>query len=210
MQTNIKQDYCSYDNQLMYSMGPGLYKINTPGNDQNVCSQDITPDPYFRYQKYGYATCPMGTNVMDESELKGLNYKNTHCSTKQYVPGNYQKTGCVINGISKNCGSFTEDTRLSNNACNLRGTGINRYIPWFAGCNVNPQDYKSIQPFNNVPTNTKELFKQNHTPCLEKLDDQEKLLPPAENANFKPMFKVSDIEPTLSDYYHNGTAPKSC
>ena len=49
MQTNIKQDYCSYDNQLMYSMGPGLYKINTPGNDQNVCSQDITPDPYFRY-----------------------------------------------------------------------------------------------------------------------------------------------------------------
>ena len=42
MQTNIKQDYCSYDNQLMYSMGPGLYKINTPGNDQNVCSQDIT------------------------------------------------------------------------------------------------------------------------------------------------------------------------
>ena len=105
---------------------------------------------------------------------------------------------------------MTEDTRLSNNACNLRGTGINRYIPWFAGCNVNPQDYKSIQPFNNVPTNTKELFKQNHTPCLEKLDDQEKLLPPAENAKFKPMFKVSDIEPTLSDYYHHGTAPKSC
>ena len=75
MQTNIKQDYCSYDNQLMYSMGPGLYKINTPGNDQNVCSQDITPDPYFRYQKYGYATCPMGTIVFVYCSL--LSYKIT-------------------------------------------------------------------------------------------------------------------------------------
>ena len=66
MQTNIRQDYCSYDQQLKKSMGPGLYHINTPCNDPNVCSQDITPDPYYRYQKYGYATCHLGTNVTDE------------------------------------------------------------------------------------------------------------------------------------------------
>ncbi len=208
MQTNIRQDYCSYDQQIKKSMGPGLYHLNTPCNDQNVCSQDITPDPYYRYQKYGYATCPSGTNVNDDSELKGLNYKNNHC--EKYLPGTYKKTGCNIKAINENCSNYTEDTRISNNACNLRGTGINRFIPWFAGCNVNPQDYKSIQPFNNVPTNTKELFKQNHIPCLEKIDDQEKHLPPSENTNFKPMFKPIDIESTLDQYYHHGMPPKSC
>ena len=208
MQTNIRQDYCSYDQQIKKSMGPGLYHLNTPCNDPNACSQDITPDPYYRYQKYGYATCPSGTNVNDDSELKGLNYKNSHCD--KYLPGTYKKSGCNIKAISENCGNYTEDTRISNNACNLRGTGINRFIPWFAGCNANPQDYKSIQPFNNVPTNTKELFKQNHIPCLEKLDDQDKHLPPSENTNFKPMFKPIDIESTLDQYYHHGMPPKSC
>jgi len=208
MQTNIRQDYCSYDQQIKKSMGPGLYHLNTPCNDPNACSQDITPDPYYRYQKYGYATCPSGTNVNDDSELKGLNYKNNHC--EKYLPGTYKKTGCNIKAISENCSNYTEDTRISNNACNLRGTGINRFIPWFAGCNVNPQDYKSIQPFNNVPTNTKELFKQNHIPCLEKIDDQEKHLPPSENTNFKPMFKPIEIQSTLDQYYHHGMPPKSC
>ena len=75
MQTNIRQDYCSYEQQIKKSMGPGLYHINTPCNDPNVCSQDITPDPYLRYQKYGYATCSLGTNINDDSELRGLNYK---------------------------------------------------------------------------------------------------------------------------------------
>lgn len=210
MQTNIRQDYCSYDNKLMDSMGPGLYHINTPCNDKNDCSQDITPDPYYRYQKYGYATCPTGTNILDDNELKGLNYKNTHCATNKYLPGSYNKSGCSVKGIEGNCGNFTEDTRLSNNASNLRGTGINRFIPWFAGCNVNPQDYKSLEVFNHIPTNSKELFKQNHIACIEELDDQDKLLPPAENEKFKPMFKVIDMKSTLSDNYHHGSAPKSC
>lgn len=217
MQTNISQDYCSYDEQIKKSMGPGLYHINTPCNDPNACSQDINPDPYNRYQKYGYATCPSGTNVNDDSELKGLNYKNTHCHTGKYTPGTYKQTGCVVKGrmtlssaVSENCGNYTEDTRISNNACNLRGTGINRFIPWFAGCNANPQDYKSLETFNHIPTNTKELFKQNHIPCLEKLDDQEKHFPPSENINYKPMFKVIDIKPALDQYYHHGMPPKSC
>jgi hypothetical protein len=210
MQTNIRQDYCSYDQQIKKSMGPGLYHINTPCNDPTACSQDITPDPYYRYQKYGYATCPSGTNVNDDSELKGLNYKNTHCETSKYTPGTYKQTGCNVKGVSENCGNYTEDTRISNNACNLRGTGINRFIPWFAGCNANPQDYKSLETFNHVPTNTKELFKQNHIPCLEKLDDQEKHFPPSENINFKPMFKPVDIKASLDQYYHHSMPPKSC
>jgi hypothetical protein len=210
MQTNIRQDYCSYDQQIKKSMGPGLYHINTPCNDPTACSQDINPDPYNRYQKYGYATCPSGTNVNDDSELKGLNYKNTHCETSKYTPGTYKQSGCSVKGVSENCGNYTEDTRISNNACNLRGTGINRFIPWFAGCNANPQDYKSLETFNHVPTNTKELFKQNHIPCLEKLDDQEKHFPPSENINYKPMFKPVDIKPSLDQYYHHGMPPTSC
>lgn len=210
MQSSIRQEECSYQEQLMRSMGPGLYSINTPGNDCTPCAMDVPPDPYSRYQRYGSATCPPGTSTNDESELKGLNYKNTNCSSKKYMPGNYKSTGCVINGTAPSCGNTTEDTRLSNNACNLRGTGINRFIPYFAGCNRNPQDYLAIEEFNHVPTNVKELFKQNHVPCIENIDDQSKFLPPTTNNNFDPSYKPVPMEPNPANLYLFGQAPKSC
>ena len=37
MQTNIRQDYCSYEQQIKKSMGPGLYC--TPYNDPNAYSR---------------------------------------------------------------------------------------------------------------------------------------------------------------------------
>ena len=208
MQSSIKQDECSYDEQLMRSMGPGLYTINTPGNDCMPCGQDITPDPYYRYQKYGSATCPPGMTANDESELRGLNYKNSNCNSKQYAPGSYISTGCRINGMSTPCTHMTEDTRLSNNACNLRGTGVNRFIPWFAGCNRNPQDYLSLEDYDRVPVNVKELFKQNHVPCLEKLDDQDKHLPPVND--FDPSYKPIPMPPNPANLYMFGGATKSC
>lgn len=187
MQSSIKNDECSYEEQLMRSMGPGLYTLNTYGNDCKPCAQDISPDPYFRYQKYGSKTCPPGTTTNDESELRGLNYKNSNCSTNKYQPGSYSASGCKIYGKSENCGNFTEDTRLSNNACNLRGTGINRFVPWFAGCNRNPQDYLALEEFDHIPVNVKKLFKDNHVPCLEKPDEQLEFMPA--DTNFNPIYK---------------------
>ena len=172
MQSSIKNDECSYEEQLMRSMGPGLYTLNTYGNDCKPCAQDISPDPYFRYQKYGSKTCPPGTTTNDESELRGLNYKNSNCSTNKYQPGSYSASGCKIYGKSENCGNFTEDTRLSNNACNLRGTGWNR---WEWHC-IDPQD-RVLIPFDyNI--NNRLVVKDNHRPCIPTPVDVNMSLPP--------------------------------
>ena len=60
----------------------------------------------------------------------------------------------------KNCGMNVEDTRLSNPACNLRGTGINRW-EWLC---LNPQDRVEI-PFDNNISN-RIVVKDNHRPCV--------------------------------------------
>ena len=53
----------------------------------------------------------------------------------------------------------------------------------------------------------KKLFKQNHIPCLEKLDDQEKHFPPSENINYKPMFKPMDIKINFRSILSSRNAP---
>jgi hypothetical protein len=208
MLSSVKNDECSYNEQIFRSMGPGLYNLNTYGNDCEPCSQHITPDPYIRYQKYGSKTCPPGKTTNDESELRGLNYKNSNCSNKKYYPGSYNNTPCQIYEKSINCSNFTEDTRLSNNASNLRGTGINRFIPWFAGCNKNPQDYLAIEQFNHIPINVKKLFKENHIPCLEKPQDQTLFMPV--DSNFNPTYKpIKNDDENLANLYIYGQRNKS-
>ena len=174
MQTNIRQDYCSYDNKLMNSMGPGLYHINTPCNDKNECSQDITPDPYYRYQKYGYATCPTGTNILDDNELKGLNYKNSKCNTDSFLPNKYQATGnCNIRGNTnaRACLNPQESTILSNPAINLKESAVNRW-EWLCD---DPQD-RALESFDR-PVNYRMVAKDNHIPLIEIPQDQSFFLP---------------------------------
>ena len=54
----------------------------------------------------------------------------------------------------------TEDTRLSNPACNLRGTGINRFVPL---C-LDPQSQVEFPGDYQVPTRI--IVKDNHRPCV--------------------------------------------
>lgn len=125
-----------------------------------------------------------------DSELKNINRAATRCPQKKYMPqtdgcycpdqgepaGGGVTTGCENKNspLKKSwtrCGDNnlvdfprcyfpTEDTRLSNPACNLRGTGINRFAPL---C-LNPQNQIAFPGDYQVPTRL--VVKDNHRPCV--------------------------------------------
>jgi len=162
--TRLNYDDCSYKEKLRRTVGPGLYMTDTPYNDTYKCFQDIPSDPSLRYQAYGPNTCSMKEAVDDSSELLGLNYKNTKCNAYEYIPGSYNSTGCSIKSSDKDmtCFATQEDTRLSNPACTLRGTGINRW-EWLC---EDPQE-RAIERFDRIPVNYRMVAKDNHIPCVD-------------------------------------------
>jgi len=174
-QTSLQSDGCTYREKLMRSIGPGVYMLKTPSNDCNPCAQDVPADPYLRYQAWGSTFCSPGSAVDDGSELRGLNYKNSKCSADNYLPGKYAKNGvCTPKGADINpraCAAPTEDTRLSNPPCTLRGTGWNRW-EWLCW---NPQD-RAIVPFE-WNTSYRIVAKDNHVPCIPVPTDQTNEIP---------------------------------
>jgi len=167
---SLQTDSCTYKEKLRRSIGPGMYKLNTPANDcASPCGQDIPADPYYRFQQWGPSTCAPGKAVDDGSELLGLNYKNSKCSADAYLPGKYPSQGaCAVPGNTnpRSCGIPTEDTRLSNPPCTLRSTGWNRW-EWLCW---DPQE-RAIIPFEwNV--NYRIVAKDNHVPCIPQPIDQ--------------------------------------
>lgn len=192
--TSLQYDSCTYEEKLRRSVGPGLYMVNTPSNDCQPCAQDITGDPYYRFQAWGANTCPPGSAVDDSSELLGLNYKTSKCSTSAYAPGKYPSSGkCSVPGAKTNprsCAPPTEDTRLSNPPCTLRSTGWNRW-EWLCW---NPQD-RAIVPFDfNV--NYRMVAKDNHVPCIPNPEDA---------TNY-----VGAGDRVQSDFISNWKPPASC
>jgi len=166
--TRINYDSCSYTEKLKRTIGPGLYSLNTPYNDCSDCG-GFPDDPSLRYQHYGPNTCMMKTAIDDSSELLGINYRLTKCNAEEYFPGKYQKSsGCSVeNYKTRECLAPREDTRLSNPACSLRGTGINRW-EWLC---YDPQA-KAIEDFDRVPVNYRMVAKDNHVPLIEEPMDQ--------------------------------------
>jgi len=69
--TRMKYDNSSYQEQLLRSIYPGSYQLNTPFNDCDDCSQNIPNDPFIRYQNYGHNLCSMKKAIDDNSELNG-------------------------------------------------------------------------------------------------------------------------------------------
>lgn len=210
MNTYQGYDLCAYDEKLKRTMGPGLYHVQTPSNDCMSCKRDIPADPSIRYQKYGYSTVPSGKTIDDETELKGLNYKNSKCNDNFYYPGSYSVEGFIDGKVgARDCGyNPQESTRISNPACNLHGTGINRWA-WLC---YDPQE-NAIEGFRREGTDVRTLFKDNHTPCLEKLVDQNQFLPPKENNNFDPSYKVpkdTGLNNLANRYYYGLTPGSKC
>ena len=105
--------------------------------------------------------------IYDCPELKYLPQKNgsQYCGAHSNKVVGCQKNAklCVDNTNMihfKNCFKPTEDTRLSNPACNLRGTGWNRW-EWLCR---NPQERVEI-PFD-FQIDSVIVAKDNHRPCV--------------------------------------------
>lgn len=200
-------DSCSYTEKLNRSIAPGLYSLNTPYDDCKSGEQFMPDDPYIRYQNYGPNTCTMKKAIDDNSELLGLNYKNSKCNTDAYTPGKYKSNGCEVRTVDKPYIRPTENCRLSNPPCTLRSTGINRW-EWLC---VNPQD-RAIEEFNrNV--DVKNLFKDNHVPLIEKMADESAFQPIAsQTINENGLNNWSQINKQNKDYapgYPYGTDDNS-
>lgn len=173
-QASLSYDPCSYSEKLRRTIGPGMYRVGRPANDCGECARDVPADPYLRWQEWGPGFCPVGAAVDDESELYGLSYKNTKCSKDQYLPGKYNARGiCTASGTGAGCAVPTEEPRLTNPPCTLRGTGWNRW-EWLCW---NPQE-RAIQEFA-WNTNQSLVFKDNHRPCVELPQDQSAFYPKA-------------------------------
>lgn len=117
----------------------------------------------------GAATCDNKELIDVDSELLGLNVKQTKCPEEKY----FNKDFCS-NSKLKDCNNTflsTEDTKLSNPPCTLRGTGWNRW-EWL--CN-NPQEM-ALMPFEREIQN-RLIVKDNHRPCLPILKNKEDVMP---------------------------------
>jgi hypothetical protein len=182
-------DVCSYKYQLAQEIGPGMYQLMRPDNQ----SVPVLPkDPRYIAQTSG-VSISKNTSLIDiDSELIGISRNLTRCPDRKYMPdGNASfncgsQTGKVRNGcqpFDKVCvnnsevlkfvdnGLWCEDTKLSNPASTLRGTGWNRW-EWLP---MDPQE-RVLNEFD-YEINTKLLSKDNHRPCLPKPIDQYNVYP---------------------------------
>jgi hypothetical protein len=160
-------DECAYSHALKESLGSGTYRLETP---RVQCGNVFVPSPYVRLDRIGVKVCP--DKMIDiDSELIGLNRKSSQCPQNKYIPDGKQP--CDGAPIKETNMLDPEDTRLSNPACTLRGTGWNR---WNWLCN-NPQD-KALVPFQHQ-INNRLIVKDNHRPCIARPMDGRDVLPPA-------------------------------
>ena len=149
--TSNMYDVNNYSRDLQATIGQGNYILNNSNQHCNKCLAADIPN-----SSNGNSTCASCVDV--DSELMGLNVKNSKCPSRLYLPSNDEycnfkdEAGCPV---------FTgESTRLSNPPCTLRGTGWNRW-EWLC---LNPQD-KVEMPFDTNISN-RIVVKDNHRPCV--------------------------------------------
>ena len=124
-----------------FTSGPGEYRLN---EKRNQISYPWAPTMIL--QKNGGSL--MDENFFDtESEIKNITRKLTNNPKEQYIPG--------VEGEEKNMIHFKDNgyhqvsSRLTNNAFELKGVGINRWEPLF----FDPQK-NAIEPFRRIGDNT--------------------------------------------------------
>ena len=182
----LKYDEGSVRKDLQESVDPGNYYLSTPFVSCPGKTSCFPSNPDLRLQKEGASLDKSRFLVDVGSDLKGLNINpgpyrgNSKDPEHKYVPvcqDNLCNSGepCGQGGIG-NCKSGingnnlhhlsdcfnhpSEDTRISNPSCNLRGTGWNRW-EWLC---KNPQENIEI-PFDYNISN-RIVVKDNHRPCI--------------------------------------------
>ena len=148
-------DPCAYQYDLSQSLMVGQYYLDTPANSAH-CFYD---DPRIRLQSQGVSTCRTPDLISLDSEMMGITRRYSKCPNELF-PAHEFKCKPINMPSCPGGGSWTEDTRLSNPPCTLRGTGNNRW-EWLP---CNPQD-KAIIPFQ-TNINTSIVVKDNHRPLL--------------------------------------------
>ena len=190
----LAYDNCSYEQVLGESLGPGFYQLTTP---PNTCKPCHSTDPRIRLQTTG-VSLNKDTHIVDvDSELLGLTRNASNCSAKQFNPNNpcitnsklcidMEKTPIEFDDCFKN----TEDTRLSNPPCNLRGTGWNRW-EWLC---KNPKE-NIENPFDSL-IDSRTLAKINHRPCIPEPMEQFTVYPDVKEE--KNCETIEDLKNTCS------------
>ena len=171
----LNYDTCSYQHSLAESVGPGEYMLTEPPNVTSPC---FAESPQIRLQRQGVSVTRDMPLIDVDSELMNLTRSASNCPSKKYIPNGEQCDESrkleeakknLVHG--DNCYFTVEDTRLSNPACNLRGTGWNRW-EWLC---LNPQE-RVLMPFDHN-INNRLVAKDNHRPCIPKPIDVNHSLP---------------------------------
>ena len=151
--TGANYDTGAYRTAVRESMAPGHYILHTP----------LFKQP-----------CDGGRLTDGETELFGISRRNSHCPGLQFQPGQGADLACKLPGrtASDKERLQSEDTRFSNPACSLRGTGVNR---WMTLCD-DPQAH-ALSP---VPPSSSDryLAKDNHRPLIPQPMRADAVLPP--------------------------------
>jgi len=181
---SLKYDTNSYKHVLAESVASLEYQLGTP----QQCQECFVKDPSYNLQRAGVSVDAEMPMIDVDSELMGLTRKLSNNPAEKYLP----KEDSAGNPCSdrpkvhrKDCNMpRMEYTNLSNPSCNLRGTGWNRW-EWL--CQDPQQGVISPLYFG---TDTKQLAKDNHRPCLPSMTNMNNSLPKASN---EPM--VTTIAP---------------
>jgi len=138
---NLDSGSLKYDSSNVFTSGPGEYRLNEKRNSVNYPWA-----PNLILQKNGGSL--MDENFFDtESEIKNITRKLTNNPREQYIPGQEGEEKAMIH--FKDNGYHQVSSRLTNNAFELKGIGINRWEPLF----FDPQK-NCIEPFRRIGENT--------------------------------------------------------
>lgn len=188
----LRYDTCSYTHQLAETTGPGTYRLSEP---PNTCQPCHPTDPYVRLQRTGVSHSKNSPLIDIDSELIGITRNLTDCPERKYLPSSAGVSYCAgVDGKVlgcretdkmcvdmsqmvhfQDCFTHTEDTRLSNPPCTLRGTGWNRW-EWLC---QNPQDRVEV-PFD-YQIDSVLMSKDNHRACVPRPIQQNNAWPTPED-----------------------------
>lgn len=178
----LNYDACTYVHNLKQSIGSADYQLSTP---MPHCQPCFANDPTLRLtQGAGVSVCANRPLIDVDSELHNLTRPATNCPAQKFIPNTPY---CEVKPL-KDCRETlpTEETRLSNPACTLRGTGWNRW-EWLC---QDPQE-KVLVPFDyNI--NNRLIVKDNHRPCLPAPLDPSLALPPGCMSDTPVTYKMED------------------
>ena len=138
---NLDTGSIHYNNSNIFSSLPGEYRLNEIRNSVNYPWA-----PTMILQKNGGSL--INENFFDtDSELKNITRKLSNNPKEQYIPGREGEEKSMIH--FKDNGYHQVSSRLTNNAFELKGIGINRWEPLF----FDPQK-NAIEPFRRIGDNT--------------------------------------------------------